>query len=270
MLWVNAQLAYLLVVWWATSTVEDDKVAIGVSDPVEYDEVVTTKGTKMIDAFSSHIIHAKVGSACTDTRLNVMTLALCPEDGSLPQGLTIQNAYTEMCNSSKNVSVVVKNSTAYPQTLKKKIPVVRVVSANWLELQIWPRMIEVLDEAQGIWMPKLTPKQRQEKLFKKLDLSRLESWPPELADSAQSLLAEYHDIFSLESSELDCTEAQREDPLIEHSVGLAMKVPFKQTDLMVDSHRSCLQWRRQTDPYRIDKRFCDSSGCFVPKLNAQK
>ena len=50
-------------------------------------------------------------------------------------------------------------------------------------------------------MLKLPMKQRQEKLFKELDLSGLESWPPELADSAQSLLAEYHDVFSLEPSE---------------------------------------------------------------------
>ena len=88
------------------ATVADDKVAIGVSDPVKYYEVVTTKETEMIDAFLSCIIHAKTGSACTGVRLNVMTQALCAEDGSLPQGLTIQNAYTEMCNGSKNVSVL--------------------------------------------------------------------------------------------------------------------------------------------------------------------
>ena len=43
-------------------------------------------------------------------------------------------------------------------------------------------MIEALDEAQGIQTLKLTVKQRQEKLFEKLDMSGLESWPPELAD----------------------------------------------------------------------------------------
>ena len=38
-------------------------------------------------------------------------------------------------------------------------------------------------------MPKLTVKQRQEKLLEELGLSGLESWPPELVASAQSLLA---------------------------------------------------------------------------------
>ena len=87
--WVNAWVAYLLVVQHATATVEDDKVAIGVSDPIEYDELVTTMETEMIDAFLAHIIYAKTGSACTGTRLNVMTQALHAEDGLLPQGLTI-------------------------------------------------------------------------------------------------------------------------------------------------------------------------------------
>ena len=58
-------------------------------------------------------------------------------------------------------------------------------------------VMEVAGEAQGSLMPKLTMKQRQEKLFKELDLSGLESWPPKLTNSAQSVLAEYHDVFSL-------------------------------------------------------------------------
>ena len=43
---------------------------------------------------------------------------------------------------------------------------------------------EGLDKLHCPQMPKLTVKQRQEKLFKELDLSGLESWPLELADSA--------------------------------------------------------------------------------------
>ena len=56
-----------------------------------------------------------------------MTEALHAEDGSLPQGLTVQNAYMELCSGSKNVAVVVRNSMAYTQTLRKKTPVARAV-----------------------------------------------------------------------------------------------------------------------------------------------
>ena len=54
---------------------------------------------------------------------------------------------------------VVGNSMAYPQTLKKKIPVARVVSANQVSgvTNAVPRTIEALDEAQGIQMLKLIP-----------------------------------------------------------------------------------------------------------------
>ena len=57
-----------------------------------------------------------------------MTQALRTKDGSLPQALTIQNAYSEFHKGSKNVVVVVRNSTAYPQTLPKKAPVGRAVA----------------------------------------------------------------------------------------------------------------------------------------------
>ena len=46
-------------------------------------------------------------------------------------------------------------------------------------------------------------------MFEELDLSELESWPPELAAATWSLLAEYHDIFSLEPSELGCVHSTR-------------------------------------------------------------
>ena len=149
-----------------TATLEDDKVTTRVLDSTEYDEVVTTKGSEMIDAFSSRIIHTWMKTTCTGARLNVMTHALHAKEGSLFHGFMIQNTYTEINNGSKNVTTVVRNSLAYPQTLKKKIPVARVVAANWVpELQVWPGMIDTLDEAQGIQTQKLTAEMKQEKLF---------------------------------------------------------------------------------------------------------
>ena len=135
--WVNAHVAYLLAVWWVTATLEDDKVSTRVLDSTEYDEVVTTKGSKMINTFLSRIIHAWMKTTFTAVRLNVMMHTLHAEEGSLPQGLMIQNSYTEMHNGSKSVTTVVRNSMVYPQTLKKKIPVARVVAANQVpELQV--------------------------------------------------------------------------------------------------------------------------------------
>ena len=128
--WVNAHVAYLLVVQGVTTTLEDDKVTTRVLDSTEYDEVVTTKGSKMIDVLSSKIIHAWTKTAFTGERLDVMSHTLHAGEGPLPSGLMIQNAYTEMYNGSKNVAVVVRNSMVYPQTLKK-IPVVRV----WLPIR---------------------------------------------------------------------------------------------------------------------------------------
>ena len=198
---------------------EDDKVTTRVLDSTQYDVVVTTKGSEMIDAFLSKIIHAQMKTAFTGVRVNVMTHGICASKGPLPPGLMIQNAYTKMHNGSKNVAIVVKNSMAYPQTLKK-ISVVRVVAANWVpELQMWPGMIDALDETQGIQTPALTAEQRQEKLFEKLDLSGLGSWSP---DSAYSLMAEYHNIFSLEPCELGCTH------LTEHLIKVNNDAPFKE------------------------------------------
>ena len=216
--WVNAWVAYLLTVWWATARTEDSKVVVGKSNLSEYDEVVITKDSETIDAVSSNIINAHTGEG-----IIVMTQALCMEDGSLPQGLMVQNIYMELCSGSKNVAVVVRNSTAYPQTLRKRTPVMRAVAVTQLpDPPVLTCLTEASQESHGYWMPKLTVKQRQEKLFEELDLSGLESWPPELAASAWSLLAEYYNVFSLEPSEPGCT----------HSTECVIKVtddtPFKE------------------------------------------
>ena len=61
--------------------VKDDKVTIRVLDPTKHDDVVTTKDSKMTDAFSSRIIHARMKTAFTSVKVNVMTQALCADEG---------------------------------------------------------------------------------------------------------------------------------------------------------------------------------------------
>ena len=152
-----------------------------------------------------------------------MTRALQTEDGSLPQGLTIQNAYTELQKGSKYVVVVVRNSMAYPQMLHKKALVARTVAATAVP-EILPeiRVQEGEDGPQDPHPPSLTTRQRQGKLFKELDLSRLNSWPPDLAEATCQLLAEYHNVFSLKPAELGCTHST------EHTIKVTDDTPFKE------------------------------------------
>ena len=87
------------------------------ANPNGYDEVVIMRNMETIDTFSCQIIPVKAEKVYTGECINVMTQVLQTEDGSLPQGLTIQNAYTVLRRASKNVVMVVRNSKAYHQTL---------------------------------------------------------------------------------------------------------------------------------------------------------
>ena len=214
--WVNTWVAYLLEVCWATATIEDGKPEE--SDPSDYDEIVASKEAETKDAFSSRFIHTKTWMAHMGN-----DSGLCVEDRTLPQGLMVQNAYMELHSGSKNITVVVRNSTAYPQTLRRKTSVARAVMVTWIpELPVQISLTEASEEDNSHQMPKLTVKQRQEKLLEELDLSGLESWSPELAASAWSLLAMYHDVFSLEPSELGCTHSTK------HVIKVTNNTPFKE------------------------------------------
>ena len=109
-------------------------------------------------------------------------------DGSLLHGLTVQNTYTELRKGSKKAVVVVRNNTAYSQTLQKKIPVARVVAA--LPVPEPPedeQSPEGADEPMIPTTPRLMVRQRHGKLFDKLDLSSLDlgpqSWQMQLTSS---------------------------------------------------------------------------------------
>ena len=89
-------------------------------------------------------------------------------------------------------------------------------------------------------LPKLTIRQRCSKLFDELDLSGLDTWAPELADEACRLLAEYHDVFSLDLAELGCTHSTK------HTIKVTGNTPFKERfrwipPLMVEEVRNYLR-----------------------------
>ena len=87
------------------------------------------------------------------------------------------------------------------------------------ELPVTTQLLEGGEEPHTSQSPRLTMRQRQGRLLEELDLSGLASWPLELADSTQSLLMEYHDVFSLE---LGCTHS------IQHVIKITDDNPFKE------------------------------------------
>ena len=117
----------------------------------------------------------------------------------------MQNTYTELRQDGKKAVMVVRNNTTYSQTLWKKSPVARVVAALPVpEPPEEEQLLEGADESHEPHTLRLTIRQRHGKLFDELDLSGLDFWAPELADTACWLLAKYHDVFSLDPAELGC------------------------------------------------------------------
>ena len=99
-------------------------------DPDGYDQLMYTQNVETIEPFSSHV-HTSEGrkGLCWRIHINIMAQALQTEDDSLPQGLTVKNLCTELRQGSKKTVMMVRNNTAYSQTLQKKTPVARAVSS---------------------------------------------------------------------------------------------------------------------------------------------
>ena len=127
--WVNARVAHLLLVCRMTAIMVGDEFLVEPSSD-HYDKVVFTKNVETIEAFSSCAVQVRAERAHTSGCINIMTQALWAEDGSFPQGPTVQNTYTELRQGGKNAVIVVRNSMAYLQTLCKKTPVARAVLVN--------------------------------------------------------------------------------------------------------------------------------------------
>ena len=88
--WVNARVAHLLLVCrMAAIKVGDESVEKPSSD--DYDKVVFTWNVETMEVFSSHMVKVRAERAHTRGCINIMTQALQTGDGSLLQGLTIQN-----------------------------------------------------------------------------------------------------------------------------------------------------------------------------------
>ena len=95
-----------------------------------YDQLMYTQNAETIEPFSSHVVAVMAGRAYMGECFNIMVQALQTDHGSLLQGLTLQNTYTKLRQGSKKAVMVVRNNTAYLQTLWKKTPVARAVATS--------------------------------------------------------------------------------------------------------------------------------------------
>ena len=205
--WANARVAHLLSVHRMATVEVGDNLKEEI-DMDGYDQLMYTQNIETIEPFSSHVMPVKAGMAYTGECINIMVQALQTEDGSLLQGLTVQNMYTELRQGSKKAVAVVRNNTAYSQTLWKKTLVARVIAALSVPEPLEEEgLLKGADESHETNNPRLTIRQRHGKLFGELDLSGLDSWAPMLADAAHRLLAKYHDVFMLDPAELGCTHS---------------------------------------------------------------
>ena len=94
--------------------------------------------------------------------------------------------------------------------MKKGTTVARMVAANEVpEMVVAEGMVGALRTHQ--WAKEvcvgLSVEDQRKLLLEKLELSGLDSWTEENKEKALNLLAEYHDIFTLEDREMGCTEA---------------------------------------------------------------
>ena len=189
-----------------------------------------------IDAFSSKIIHGQMKTMLLGNNMHVMTQSVKGVDGPhLPHGLSVVKMYNEVTSRSKHIGEVLKNLTAILVTIAKGMNVTQVVAANAVpQVEVAPRPLEELDEVQGIQQTKMLVERTREVFFQQLDLSGLEKLSEGNQVVTYDLLAEYHDIFSLEPRELGCTD------LAKHEISVVDDKPLK-------------EWFWRIPPYMVDE-----------------
>ena len=178
----------------------------GMEDLLELSELVSATKTEVIPPHLNKTIKACTPLVLMGTSMNMMTQPLHQNDKALPRGLHVDPSYGTYNCSSWKTTVQLYNTKDHAIVIKKGT-VARMVAANEV-----PEM--VANGAAGALQTgslakeghvKLTVEERRKILFEKLELTGLESWTEENKERALDLLAEYHDIFTLEDGEMGCT-----------------------------------------------------------------
>ena len=193
---------------------------------MDIDELVTARESIHLGPIQTEIIEGHVKPLLGDMA-HVMIMPLKAGEGQLqgarplPLGLHFLHTYTHLKNGSGRVSLMVRNMSNSHIFLKKGVLVACVVSAlpvppTKLSLEIGAALGSEAKPEPMLVMVK------QEKLLEKLSLDGLAHWSLRNAAAASELVLAYHNVFMLESNELDCTSA------IEHEICSDNSEPFKE------------------------------------------
>ena len=199
--------------------------------PTSVDEVVQVSSKFQIPPFGCKAIHGRTGLLLMGYKLNVMTHGLEKKSPQLPLGVEVLSSYATLTTGSNRITVVLRNNTNEWVEVQKGVPIARMVTANMIPpVDLSSSPVKTSDSGR------MSEEERQRTLFEKLDLSGLETWDAKAAKQARSLLAEYHDLFSLEKNEIGCTKAA------EHVIELKDPdaTPFK-------------EWFRRIPPPQVDE-----------------
>ena len=186
-------------------------------NPINLDETISLTSKCVAPPFKSVVVHGHTQrTMMTDHRLNVMTQAPYPDDMvTLPNGIYITCAYTDMKPGSHQVSVIIRNMMSRPIHLPRGKIIARVVTSNAvLDAEPSPDLLKKL-ESDTPTKPHLNVEETHKLLIAALEkdggLERLKMWPSKLAARVTRQLLEYHDIFSLEPHEIGCTDVTEQD-----------------------------------------------------------
>ena len=170
--------------------------------PTSMDEVVQVSSKFQMPPFGCKAIHGRTGLLLMGYRLNLMTHSLEKKSPQLPLGVKVLSSYATLTTGNNRITVVLRKNTNKWVEVQKGVPIARMVTVNMIppaDLSSSP--VKTSDSGR------MSKEERQQTLFEKLDLSGLESWDAKAAKQARSLLAEYHDLLSLEKNEIGCTKA---------------------------------------------------------------
>ena len=151
--------------------------------------------------------------------------------------------YSTLKPSSSRVSIGLQNLSCKSVTIKPKTIVAEVVAANVVPISIAPKLeeeekrdvrkeyeeqidakkIEDLEDLEQVKEPKLEPlsPEKEELLFKKIDLTGTNEWSSEDQVKVKELFREYGQLFALDDLDLGHTS------IVKHKIELEDYRPFK-------------------------------------------